>query len=238
MKKGNISDIVIRNMKFDDLNKVAELHCDVFKDYFLGHMGTSFVKLFYKQFINSQGNYAIIAEHEGKIVGSLIGSINGAQLYKDFYKRNFLALALIVMRKYLTDSYIRENITQRKVHLYNAVRALLFASKNKGLNDSTVNNTNDLASLLSIGLDSDYRGYGIADLLTSNFCQSLNKDGIHKVGLSVLKENERAIAFYQKNGWAHERSTDTALYFSRPTGPLNLEQNKKAGSAQKYAINS
>lgn len=45
------------------------------------------------------------------------------------------------------------------------------------------------------------------------FCKKLLEKGIKKVGLSVIKDNERAISFYKKCGYNIEKKEDGVIYF-------------------------
>ncbi len=47
----------------------------------------------------------------------------------------------------------------------------------------------------------DYRRKGIASQLLQNACDALRKEGIHKAGMLVFKENDTGNAFWDKYGW-------------------------------------
>lgn len=71
------------------------------------------------------------------------------------------------------------------------------------------------ARILAIGVDPNYRGIGIANQLTSNFCVQMKQEGFKKVGLSTFPWNERAIRFYKKDGWILEGRNSSSLSFIR-----------------------
>jgi len=103
-KHHNRLDIKIDHIRINDIPEIARLYEDAFSEHFLGHMGGKFLKLFCSQFMNSPTNYGYIAKCNGKPVGFLLGTIDRDPFYQ-FYRQNFIALSLIVIKKYLIDSY-------------------------------------------------------------------------------------------------------------------------------------
>ena len=47
----------------------------------------------------------------------------------------------------------------------------------------------------------EYRRKGIASQLLLNACEALKKEGIHKAGMLVFKQNEAGNAFWDRYGW-------------------------------------
>lgn len=205
-------DIKIDLIRLNDLPKIARLYEDAFADHFLSHMGPEFLKLLCAQFMNSPTNFGFVAKCNGSPVGFLLGTID-SEPFVQFYHQNFIVLSLIVMKRYLMDAYVRKHIIKRLGHILVAIKTLFTFPKR----ESTPNqyNTSVPAKLLAIGVDSNYRGIGIANKLTSHFCAEMKSKGLKEVGLSVLIWNERAIGFYKKDGWIQEESSETSLIFSR-----------------------
>lgn len=208
----NMLDIKIDPIRLIDLPEIARLYEDAFADHFLGHMGPEFLKLFCAQFMSSTTNYGLVAKCNGNPVGFLLGTKDSDPL-NQFYHQNFIALSLIVMKKYLRDAYVRKHITKRLGHILVAIKTLFTSTKR----ESTPNqdNTSVPARLMAIGVDSNYRGIGIANKLTSHFCAQLKLEGFEKVGLSALAWNERAMRFYKKDGWIQEEISETSVSFTR-----------------------
>ncbi len=207
-------DIKIDSLTKRDLPEIAMLYQNTFSHHFLGHMGQEFLMLFCSQFMNSSINYGYVAKCNGKTVGFLFGTVNENPFYQ-FYRQNFIVLSLIVMKRYLMDSYVRKHIAKRLGYILIAIKTLLPSSKR--VNNAQYNKINILVSarLLAIGVDSNYRGLGIANKLTSQFCVEMKSAGYKMVELSVLAWNKRAISFYKKDGWIQEESTDSIVSFCR-----------------------
>ncbi len=206
-------DIKIDHIKQNDLPEIARLYEEAFSEHFLGLMGQKFLNLFCGQFMNSTTNYGYSAKCNGKTVGFLLGSIDEAP-FNQFYRQNFIAIAMIVMKKYVSDSVVRKHLNKRLGNILVAIKTLLPSSKRVN-NNANQNDTFVSPRLLAIGVDSNYRGMGIANKLTSQFCVEMKSKGFDKVGLSVLSWNRRAINFYKKDAWIVEESCETELSLSR-----------------------
>lgn len=196
-----------------DLPAIADLHRQVFPDYFLTHMGQDFLQRFYQEFM-SKPAYGIVAKHETRIVGFVAGTTELSNLYNQFYKHNFMALIRIVIIQFFADSYVRQNIRNRMIHFRRALSSLL-SNRTENEQTSQVENSPLLqeAHLLSIGVAAEYRGYGIAETLCERFCTELKQAGVRAVYLSVFPDNKRAIRFYEKNGWQQTEGDSSSLLF-------------------------
>lgn len=213
------SAIAVKTITPDDLDALVQLYQDVFSNYFLGHMGNKFLRLFCSQFINST-HYGYMAWWNGEPVGFLYGTLDTDELFSKFYKKHFLALTLIVLVRYLKDSFIRKNILSRFGHILKAITSFFGRPIIRPHTSSRKSVARIYpATLLAIGVSSHYRGSGIASLLTQTYYKDLKKDRICKVCLSAFTWNKRAIAFYKKDGWTEEYSNESTSRFSRNIKP-------------------
>jgi ribosomal protein S18 acetylase RimI-like enzyme len=69
--------------------------------------------------------------------------------------------------------------------------------------------------LLSIAVDPEDRGSGVARLASEHFEAQVRSAGFDRVGLSVHADNERAISFYRKNGWNEIYRSEAGLWFEK-----------------------
>lgn len=67
--------------------------------------------------------------------------------------------------------------------------------------------------LLSIAVSRDAQRQNIAYSMEKFFCGELLKKNIKEVGLSVKKDNNRAINFYKKCGYQIEKEEEKNIYF-------------------------
>lgn len=210
--------IQIRALALEDVVQVARLHGRVFPDYFLSHLGPRFLERFYGMFVDQPGHYGIVAVTPEQVVGFVVGTGNATALYRRFYRRHMLALIPIVAGRLLADGYIRRHIAARASHIGRALRALVQRSDPAPtVPSSSQADGSPAARLLSIGVAPECRGRGVAERMVVAFCERMRHDGIHTVGLTVRRDNARAIAFYRKSGWIEEAGGEATLRFFRPT---------------------
>ncbi len=214
---GGLLDWAVRPIREDDAAEVARLHARFFSEYFLGHLGRDFLTCYYAQF-SSRPGYGYVAERAGRIIGYVIGTPSTRLVNQRFYRRHFARLAWIVLCRCVADGYVRREVASRVIapglrRLWRSVRSLLLRRPVV----STPSVSTIPVRLLSIGVDPDFRGQGVADALSRHFNDALALDGYDEVGLAVMKRNARAIGFYERDGWKFEGETEHWAYFARPT---------------------
>jgi ribosomal protein S18 acetylase RimI-like enzyme len=212
MKKDSPISFLVRPMLAQDLTAVAMLHRRVFSDSFLTHLETRFIKRYYGEFVGSVGAYGFVATNDEAVLGFVVGVTDLARFYRYYYRRNFGTIALIVCARFLADPMIRQNIASRIHHIRYALSSLAGHRRAMFKTASPIT-----TRLLSIGVGPEFRGSGIADALVHGLCERLRQDGVEQVGLSVRADNDRAVGFYEKTGWVHERVADGVIYLYRST---------------------
>jgi ribosomal protein S18 acetylase RimI-like enzyme len=208
-------DLEVRKLEFHDLKRVAQLHADVFPDYFLTHLGQEMLQIFYSGFVDRDLMFSSVVVINGKIVGFVVGMADSQAFFDRFYSNYFYFILKHVSFHFFADKVIRRDIHLRINHIKRALLAKFFQKTTTTTNDSKIS-----TRLLSIGIHSEYRGRGIAELLTGNFIQQVAAAEIDRIGLSVLKNNPRAVAFYEKTGWLRELETSNTVLFWRLTKDL------------------
>jgi ribosomal protein S18 acetylase RimI-like enzyme len=206
-------DIELDIMRLYDVPEVSRLYEEAFSEHFLGHMGRGFLELFCAEFSNSPTNYGFVARNNGRPVGFVFGSID-TDPFNHFYKNNFWRLVVLVAERYLKDDYVRKHIMKRSKCFLAALKSFMHLKDREG-EFPVEQNLFAAARILAIGVDSNYRGMGIANQLTNHFCTKMKQEGFKKVGLSTLAWNKRAIHFYKKDGWILEKGNDSSLSFIR-----------------------
>ena len=214
----SLSDVV-RSMRADDIAEVAMLHRLVFPDYFLSHMGQRFVERFYAEFVDRGTNYGFVAISDGELVGAVVGTVDSGGFYNRFYRHHFLDLALTLAGRVIVDPYIRRNLSSRMAHVRQAIRSVVARHRQSSPASAPPHPDQVPARLLSIGVDPEKRGSGLAEQLVARYCEALWKDGQGRVGLSVRPENQRAIAFYEKTGWQRSGASAGTVQYTRSTRP-------------------
>jgi ribosomal protein S18 acetylase RimI-like enzyme len=206
-------------MGADDVAGAASLHCRVFPDYFLTHMGQRFVEQFYSEFVEQTRNYGFVAVSDGKLVGCVLGTLDYGGFFNRFYRRHFLKTATTLVGRFLVDPYVRGNLISRMAHVRQALHSI--AARRQQTTPAAEHPAVDQAPahLLSIGVDPAWKGSGLAEHLVNRYCDALRRDGWERVGLSVRPENQRAIAFYEKTGWQRAGESASTVQYTRSTRP-------------------
>ncbi|MDN5359182.1 MAG: hypothetical protein PWQ84_245 [Thermotogaceae bacterium] len=70
---------------------------------------------------------------------------------------------------------------------------------------------NDRARIDSMGVKNDFRGTGCAELLLQHTLENLKWKKIESVMLEVIESDKRAVRFYEKQGFSHERKLFSLL---------------------------
>lgn len=210
-------DVFVRPLGPGDVDKIVELHIEVFPDYFLTHLGSRFLRLFYYQFVNNKNNIAVLAEVDGRPVGFVSGVVKSSDFYQDFYRRHFFMIAITVFARMFLSSVVCAGVFERAGQIVPALIARFGGSRLGKSNDIRVyNNSLEIkARLLSIGVSPDVRGAGIAEKMVNCFCRLAGYSGAKTVGLTVFSYNSRAINFYNKNGWHKESENEIEIAYSR-----------------------
>lgn len=204
--------ITYRAMTGSDAPGAARLHEVAFADYFLSHMGTGFLEIFYREFVGRPGNYGVVAIADGIVIGAVVGSSDLARFFTGLYRGHFVALGSRFVLRLVADGYVRRHAAARLPHLVKALESRI-GTRSAHAPDPDAWPS---AQLLSIGIHPAFRGRGIADELTERFLGLLADDDIEAVGLSVRNDNAGAIAFYDRTGWRRQRTDATTMTFWRP----------------------
>lgn len=202
----------VRAITTEDIANVAKLHIQVFPEYFLSHLGIRFLERYYGEFVNHSDAFGFIAIKEDDLVGFVTGVVDPKGFYKQFYRKNFLPISLILVGRLIVDPVIRRDTLQRIGHIRYALQSIV----GNGKNTLQFNSASEVqARLLSIGVMAAIRGSGVAEKLVDSLGQRFRQADITRIGLSVRSENEGAIAFYEKTGWQRESANSDGVYYFR-----------------------
>lgn len=210
-------DVVIQNIDFnnpDEIRMMAKVYEDSFSGYFLGHMGRKFLELLITEFVNTIGNYGYAAKFKDEPIGFILATTSNNPFNK-FYRKHFLEIVIITVVRYFKDPFIRKHIGRRWGHIHNALKTFFPIRKTENIRQEEKVYTLVPPRLLAIAVESNYRGLGVANKLTGQFCTEMRTKGFKKVALSALPWNKRAIGFYKKDGWIEENYSDSSISFFR-----------------------
>lgn len=172
----------------EDLDEIVELHCKIFRNYFLKNLGFELVKKYYQAYDDDKGTIFLKASYNNEIVGFVLTTSNYSNIIKSFYKDNFYLLSKkIVIETLKMNKTIFLGLKSRVMNVF---------KKSKEENVEEEENC-----LLSIAIDDNFRGKKIADVLINKVEMQLKENQIKAYSLSVKKDNTGAKKFYEKIGF-------------------------------------
>lgn len=201
--------IIYRKVKKEDLNQIAKIYKEAFPDYFLTIFGEELLYEFYNQyFLNN--NIFVVAEENNKIIGFILGN-NSDIPRKKFFNENFYRISLKMIFELLKlNKNLWNGIFQRVFFIKEAIISKF--RKNIKSEERIIQNKKSYR-LLSIAVNPKIKGKNIAVEMEKYFCEELLKVGIEEVGLSVKKENIRAIKFYEKCEYLYRKNEKELIYY-------------------------
>lgn len=207
-------NFIYKKVNINELEGIVEIHKTAFKAYFLTNLGEEFLYSYYGELLNHNETIAIGAYDQEKLCGFIVGMKNDKIVMKDFYYNNLgLLMRSILIQLFKGNKVIWRGLFAR-LKVAKAVFGL-FVSKNVGDNSKNAisGSIAENTRLLSIAVLPQCCGTGISEGMMSFFLDSLKEDKVNAIGLSVKRENKRAISFYQKMLWQIEREEKNTLYF-------------------------
>ena len=188
-------EIEIKKAQVENLHSLADCHLASFPGRFMAEMGHRWICSLYKFFINHPEVICYIAiDNTEKVIGLAVGG-------KPDTRDRFLKYAMfhyphIILWKFLTKTLVCKTLIEELAGKLGLKEKNNFHERNK-----TENTNNKQGNLLSICVLPEYQGSGAAGELIESFQNACAAQGYKQLTLSVLNENSRAKAFYQKHRW-------------------------------------
>lgn len=165
----------------DRYQQVALLHVQGIHGGFLSALGVRFVALMYESLDGARGSVLLTEEREGRIVGFVAGGCGLRPIYLRMM-RSPLRLARALVPSMLSIGRLRK---MREILQYDG-----------GTSDPQL----PRAELLSIAVDPDFRGTGVADALYRRLSDAFRGMGLVAFRITVGAELTPAHRFYRRMG--------------------------------------
>jgi len=186
---------------------MAQCHTKSFPGSFMTEMGHHWLCALYRFFIrHRRGICRAAIDANGKVVGLAVGG--APHIREEFLGSALVRYPHFLFWKFLTKKLVRHVLLQelaKKLHLKNAA-ALLRNTKTPGTGIYSGN-------LLSICVLPDCEGTGVGGKLIECFQLACKAEGYERLTLSVLKQNNSAVAFYKKHGWHQSGKSGESIGF-------------------------
>ena len=171
--------------------QIAEMHYNQIKTGFLNKLGLEFLELIYKYIDEYENSFIIYKIKNENVIGFISGTEDADNLYIGFKDKYFLKIIWIIFKRLCLKPSIVKGIFETMN--YNKKTVLL-----------------PKAELISIAVDNDYKGKGIASDLMKDFFNEMDKRGIESVKVTVGADNIRANEYYRK--WGFERILEIEVH--------------------------
>lgn len=179
-----MSNIIIKKVEQKDLSKLVALHIDAFANFFLTSLGREFLMTYYHATLKEEQGVLLGAFKENRIVAFASGTLNGKEYHKTLFIKNIWAFS-----RSLLQAIIKNPMSLKR----------LYKNLNKG--ESPLDDKK-YAELLSIAVSPQHQGSGLSSKVLLAFEDLIRSKGKQRLSLTTDKlYNERAIAFYKKNGY-------------------------------------
>ncbi len=204
----------IGDLQTEDLAAVAELHLRAFPDSELGRLGAEAVRRSYLwQFDGPHDLTALGAWKDGRLVGFLFGGVfRGSTM--GFVKRERWFLLGRLLRH---PSMVVRRASLGRIKL--AARLLVRRSPAPPASELPSSVPARGFGVLAIAVEPGEQGSGVGRLLMASAEETACERGFTSMHLTVHPDNERAVRFYELDGWTRT-SVGNGPWIGQMTKPL------------------
>ena len=198
----------VREATAGDISAIARIHKARFSTHFLGQYSVILLGKLYEEYLGR--SIFLVHETKERVDGFVLGGEAGVMSArrKTFVRSNLLAC-------------IWETFLRPRLCLAGFRRALntIFPRRVQ------IASVDDFR-LLSIAVDEEAAGTGVATELLDAF-EARIRVRASDYGLSVHKDNPRAVRFYGKSGFREEYTQGDSIYFRKQLGQENADRPRQ-----------
>lgn len=185
------SSIRIRWGRLPDLGPLTDLHMRAFDGHRAMLLGRDYVERGHAWFMDQPDTICLVAESDGDVVGFVEGAPD------DYAPRMSRALVPAGVRALLRKPLLFAEVSIRHA-LKQRIQSMISGSASGGFPHALRRGS---YVLLSIAVDENYRGSGVAGRLIRSFEKEVASGGYERLRLSVYRDNARARRAYENAGW-------------------------------------
>ncbi|MHC4122769.1 MAG: GNAT family N-acetyltransferase [Planctomycetota bacterium] len=165
------------------VKNLAQLHTQIISTGFISSLGVNFVTALYETIADNENSFGFVAAENDKFLGFVAFTENLSRLFKSAIRNNGFKFMLAVGLK-----LFRPSICKR------IIQNILYPSRTNKMSLPK-------AELISIVVDPEFQGKGIAKKLCQAGLDECRKRGIDNVKVLVAANNEPANNLYVKCGF-------------------------------------
>jgi ribosomal protein S18 acetylase RimI-like enzyme len=167
-----------------DAPAAAQLHVAELSEGFLRSLGPRFLSRLYARISTSPGSFLLVAESEGTIIGFGTGTFDTKALYKRFFIRDGLFVAITCAPQIMRA-------------LPRALETMRHAASETHVDTP--------AEYLSLAVDSAWRGRGVGVAITEAFLDEMRNGGARSAKL-IVGDSNPIIPMYERRGFKKTES--------------------------------
>lgn len=175
----------VRDLIISDVPKIAEVHEQSFKDFFLTSLGRQFLETYYAASVNNKTSIGVgLFDDDENLNGFATGTSQSLGFHKNLLLQNLFPF----FKSLLFVSLSRPQVLFR-----------LFKNINK---QSNKEDDKQYAELLSIAILPNQKGAGYGKVLLEEFENKAKSHNASKIVLTTdFNNNDNVIKFYNKSGY-------------------------------------
>lgn len=206
----NESLVRVRKAGRGDLRALARCHAKAFPGSFLTLLGQRVVTDFYRSFSERPGGICLVASPmDGSLKGAdeIAGFVAGGdpQLRPWFIRHRIPRHLVSIGGRALRSADLRAHLAARIPTVAAAI--------SKDPPPAGPGGGGEWATLLSIGVDPRFRGFGLGSSLIEAFKAECVRSGYRSMRLSVRKGNQPAMRLYERSGWKILQRAPSSIYY-------------------------
>lgn len=205
----HIEPLALRHMA-----SLARAHVRCFPGYFLTNLGERFLQYFYRDIVDGDLalGYVAVDNASGEVVGFVTGVTDFNAFRRWSFRQRPFRKALIATGRLFCSVRLWGQAARR---LWGAVCTRFRSLLGRGNREANPTPADRHAAILSIAVVPEVRGSGVAAELARRFERGMAEKGFSRITLAVFADNERAIRFYEKNGWVVLSRQQKTIHFSK-----------------------
>lgn len=184
-----------------NIEQIARCHCAAFPASLSSALGLSYVGKMMHWYLSNDHTFLIYINEESKCVGycgGMVKTIWGEGSASSMAQYSFnSAVKSFLLRPWLI---FHKEVRAKFPFILKNLRTRFLTNKNKNTEAKPI--FEPYVGLVVIGVDPKSQGKGYGSLLLQEFEVIAKSKGLKRMILSVLSDNNQAIAAYQRNGWS------------------------------------